>query len=769
MTNLGRVRRSNEDNFYFNGKFHDVDEDLSDYTATMNEKTDAALFAICDGMGGESFGDQAAYVAVSGLPEIERILRERPQVRLSEMANPYLIHTNDILCQQMRLNDGLRMGTTFSALLLREDTAQTVNLGDSRIYLVRSGRLYQLTRDHTHAQRLIDLGIITQEEGATHPERHRLIQHLGLFPEERHLTPSYSSQFWLQKDDILLLTSDGITDMVEADLLTKLIDLDLSLRRQAKVIMDAALESGGKDNATLILIRIDEVSPRDTRGIRETSKIVITPPQSPLNPEMTDDTKPIPVLPHYIYSSNLKKDGRDRNLAQTSADVEEARTNQKIETGRMRPREADAETSSVDEWRTGDSQANESGPDINQIVPGLFSEDMIDLTEGTPEADKSIAVRIKRQSEPPVIVRHTDHVTPRSADSARSPAQLDSDEPGPPPDPAGEETKAGEPETKDRQPAYSIKRVTLRNEAIIRERTTVVNTATLHKARDMVRKADQPKMFGKKTDRLADENEVSEMKKTNEGPTPFMQEPQRPIQRSDVRRPIKTDKNGLTPEDLERFQQAREAARLRQVEQEAGEARYMDAPVLPGHANRAPSYAQSPDERPMLNGDPAQTRQMSAVRKKTAGHDKRRASDKSAGQTRRRAAQPTRAERKKRVSTEGQRPDRQDPNRPVSQNSSVRGAGVTSGADRIQHYDPRRPDARPTSKEDLARRQLQHNVGREAPIVARRSAPEPLTDERGRRKRRKMGGFWRNLIFFIIFVAIGFLIGWILLNIGKYF
>lgn len=154
---------------------------------------------------------------------------------------------------------------------------------------------------------------------------------------------------------------------------------------------------------------------------------------------------------------------------------------------------------------------------------------------------------------------------------------------------------------------------------------------------------------------------------------------------------------------------------------------------------------------------------------KTAGHDKRRASDKSAGQTRRRAAQPTRAERKKRVSTEGQRPDRQDPNRPVSQNSSVRGAGVTSGADRIQHYDPRRPDARPTSKEDLARRQLQHNVGREAPIVARRSAPEPLTDERGRRKRRKMGGFWRNLIFFIIFVAIGFLIGWILLNIGKYF
>ncbi len=734
MTNLGRVRRSNEDNFYFNGKFHDVDEDLSDYTATMNEKTDAGLFAICDGMGGESFGDQAAYVAVSGLPEIERMLRERPQVSLSEMANPYLMHTNDILCQQMRLNDGLRMGTTFSALLLREDTAQTVNLGDSRIYLVRSGRLYQLTRDHTHAQRLIDLGIITQEEGATHPERHRLIQHLGLFPEERHLTPSYSSQFWLQKDDILLLTSDGITDMVDADLLTELIDLDLPLRKQAKVIMDAALESGGKDNATLIMIRIEEVNSRDTRGIRETSKIVITPPKSPLNPEMTDDTKPIPVLPHHIYSSNIKKDGRDRKPARTASDMDEVtRIDQKIETERMRSRDAEAETSPDDEKRSADTKARQNGPDRNHKDSDSFLEDMIDLDEDTPETDKTFAARIKPQSAPPVIVRHTDHEDPRPLDTPES-------------------TRTNDPEIKERQTAYPIKRVKLRNEAIIRERTTVVNTANLHKARDMATKADQPKMFGKKTDRQADENEVSEMKKTNEGPTPFIQAPQRPIQRSDVRRPIQTDKNGLTQDDLERFQQAREAARLRQVEQEAGEARYMDAPVLPGHANRGPSYAQSPDERAMLNGDPTQTRRMPAMRKSAAGHDKRRVSDRGGGPARRRAARPTGAER-----------------RADAASGAERRVSAASGAERIQHHDPRRPDARPTSKEDLAKRQLQHNVGREAPIVARRSASEPYADGRGRRKRKKMGGFLRNLIFFIIFVAVGFLIGWILLNIGKYF
>ena len=134
----------------------------------MHEKNETGLFAICDGMGGEALGEQAAYIAVSGLPEIEAALKANPELSLQEAANSYLLRTNDVLCQQMRWNGGLRMGTTFSALLLRDDTAQTVNLGDSRIYLIRDNQIFQLTRDHTHAQRLLDLGVITQEEAKNH-------------------------------------------------------------------------------------------------------------------------------------------------------------------------------------------------------------------------------------------------------------------------------------------------------------------------------------------------------------------------------------------------------------------------------------------------------------------------------------------------------------------------------------------------------------------------------------------------------------------------
>lgn len=666
MTNLGRVRRNNEDNFYFNGRFHDIDEDLSDYTATLQPTTEVGLFAICDGMGGEALGEQAAYIAVSGLPELERMLRERPDISLEEIANSYLIRTNDILCQQMRWNDGVRMGTTFSALLLRDDTAQTVNLGDSRVFLVREGQLFQLTRDHTHAQRLQDLGIITREESLTHPERHRLTQHLGLFPEERHLNPSYSSQFWLQENDLLLLTSDGITDMVDGDDLLGLIDPELTLRDQAGAIMKQALENGGRDNATLIVIRIEAVKPRDTRGIRETSGIVITPPEAPINPERDEDTKPIPVLPHYLYAAGPAQGSEELPTdARENADSERAPDEVKPIGAAEKPEDHSAA-------RT--AKRDEPGRELP--IPA----------EDEPPFPADL------QSEPPVIVRHT----------AELPAQ------------------SVHKKQKEEESLSPVRRLQLQNEAVLAERSTSLHALSLQKRSDTDRCSPLQDQTDTDTKRLSDVQEVQGDKmKRKMNPDQPVQNIDRPIQRKDVRRAVPTDKNGLTQADLERFRKAQEAARIRRAEHLAGEAQYTDAPVLPGHSSRVSSAASQSTMRFQTGG------------RRAEGAERRRppAPGSLSEDPRRRAARP-----QGRTET------------------SIRRAGD-----------------RPQSKEDLSRRRPQHNVGREVPASVTRVSADGSAAPAGGKAHRRFGGFWKNFLFFIIFAIIGFLIGWVLLNVGKFF
>lgn len=674
MTNLGRVRRNNEDNFYFNGKFHDVDEDLSDYTALMHEKNETGLFAICDGMGGEALGEQAAYIAVSGLPEIEAALKANPELSLQEAANSYLLRTNDVLCQQMRWNGGLRMGTTFSALLLRDDTAQTVNLGDSRIYLIRDNQIFQLTRDHTHAQRLLDLGVITQEEAKNHPERHRLLQHLGLFPEERPLHPAYSTQFWLQPNDLLLLTSDGITDMVESEELLELIDLNLSVREQAKKIMSLALENGGRDNATLIVLRIEEVAMRDHRGIRETSQIVLTPPSAPDNPEMDEDTKPIPVLPHHLLTA----------LPPTEVSMEDMNEEDTIALRKA----ADATTDCVPDSGAANplsknqTQGEESKlpleEKIDKTVPDAYKakatmekkkilesgqEERLTSAGSTDEQITSELLRFRRDQKPPVIVQHTNDTV---ADTVLT--------------------------QKDKSPTYSqsyaARKVELLNATDLSNRQTVVKPPKIHKSD--IESHEQSK-----------QNEDAVMKRSNEE-VQIPQRNNRPIRQAGVRRPVQTDRNGLTADDMRRFRQAQEQAKMRQAEHAAGEAGADDAPVLPGHASRVTNTGRTP----------APGRTVSAA-------DRQRERELELQRRRRRAA-----------------------------------AAAAAG-----HKEPHQ-----AARTAVQERKPRHNVGREGIPVSEpaRKAVEPQDNKRP-------GGFLRNFIFFLVFVLIGFILGWVVLNIGKFF
>ncbi|MCL2821267.1 MAG: protein phosphatase 2C domain-containing protein [Oscillospiraceae bacterium] len=248
ITHVGSVRGNNEDNYYVNGKFKkDNNVPTEGYTDTTIR--DSYVYAVCDGMGGEYFGEIASMIAVAVLAEYQDT-----DLRYSIM--DYVERTNNIICGEIEKHDGIRSGTTLALLFIYGNKAVSYNIGDSRVYLLRKNELYLLSEDHTEAQRMVDMGVINDEEAKNHKLKNRLTQHLGIFPNELVIDPYASQEIKIKKNDIFLICSDGLTDMVDDDE----IRLILSTKNTdtvgiAKRLSAAADAYGGKDNTTVVVIK----------------------------------------------------------------------------------------------------------------------------------------------------------------------------------------------------------------------------------------------------------------------------------------------------------------------------------------------------------------------------------------------------------------------------------------------------------------------------------------------------------------------------------
>lgn len=240
----GRVRTENQDNLYCGGWYREKADGVARRSGTLRGE---ALFAVADGMGGEANGALASLETVRHLDRVDR-------GGGAEALTEYLLERNDALCQIIR-QSGQRMGTTFAGLLFWEQRAHVVNIGDSRVYLFREGRLSQLSHDHTAVRAMVDMGILSEEAARTHRDRHRLSQHLGVFPEEMVIEP-YAVDGHPQEEDRFLLCSDGLTDMLEDREIEAMLQQGGSLRRLAGSLYDAAMARGGRDNTTVVLVRV---------------------------------------------------------------------------------------------------------------------------------------------------------------------------------------------------------------------------------------------------------------------------------------------------------------------------------------------------------------------------------------------------------------------------------------------------------------------------------------------------------------------------------
>lgn len=238
----GLVRQNNEDNFSFFGTVKPKEAPRQDPPLTVRLRSGDAAVAAFDGMGGCDFGEEASFAAAlafgGALTEYAHL---HDPVDFLEQVTFRANRSVFDLRQTLRCGTS---GSTMAAMLFREEDAWVCNLGDSRIYRMRSGTLEQLSVDHT-------------SPGRPGKRSHRLYQYLGMDPGDILIEPHIAPTDILP-GDLYLICSDGLTDMVPDEAIGSILRSGSDLAPTVLALQDAALEQGGKDNITVILCRVSE-------------------------------------------------------------------------------------------------------------------------------------------------------------------------------------------------------------------------------------------------------------------------------------------------------------------------------------------------------------------------------------------------------------------------------------------------------------------------------------------------------------------------------
>ncbi|MBA3300243.1 MAG: Stp1/IreP family PP2C-type Ser/Thr phosphatase, partial [Thermoleophilaceae bacterium] len=232
LTDVGRQRSANEDSFF----------------------ASAPVFAVADGMGGARAGEVASSLAVESIEETPR--EGAPEEVLAGIATEANRRIHQ-LAQEDETRAG--MGTTLTTLMVQDHDVAIGHVGDSRAYLLRGQELTRMTEDHSLVEELVRQGKITAEEAETHPQRSIITRALG--PEAHVEVETFSAP--ASPGDVYLLCSDGLTSMVAEKRIAEILRARSSLESVAQQLVDEANANGGRDNVTVVLVRLGEDDARD--------------------------------------------------------------------------------------------------------------------------------------------------------------------------------------------------------------------------------------------------------------------------------------------------------------------------------------------------------------------------------------------------------------------------------------------------------------------------------------------------------------------------
>ena len=233
----GRVREQNEDYYYVSDKNKDL-----------------GIYMLADGMGGYEGGEIASRLAIDAERRyIEDHFDEIPhdnKENILKLIRDSMEYANTVVFDIAKQSEELKsMGTTLEICLIYNNRAYIGHIGDSRIYRIRGQFIRKLTTDHSYVETLVKDGTITKEEAKHHPKKNMLMKALGCleFAEPDVMVKNF------QKGDIIVMTSDGLTNMVEESTIHETIINNFE--NSDKLLIDMANNAGGVDNITVVIIK----------------------------------------------------------------------------------------------------------------------------------------------------------------------------------------------------------------------------------------------------------------------------------------------------------------------------------------------------------------------------------------------------------------------------------------------------------------------------------------------------------------------------------
>jgi serine/threonine protein phosphatase PrpC len=249
LSDPGRVRRTNEDA-------------VACFLPLPAGRRDA-LALVADGMGGHAAGEIASHIAAE---TVGRLYYELDGPVPDVLARSFAAANAAIWQRSQTDPDCAGMGTTCTAIAVRNNRAFLAHVGDSRAYHLRGDRLRQLSQDHSLVGKLVRDGLLSPEEARTSSQRNVILRALGTKPEAEALI--CHEGFMLQPGDVLVLCSDGLTDLVDDGTISGVAG-GRTPEQACKMLVEAALAAGGHDNISVGIVRVGppDVPPAGARRV----------------------------------------------------------------------------------------------------------------------------------------------------------------------------------------------------------------------------------------------------------------------------------------------------------------------------------------------------------------------------------------------------------------------------------------------------------------------------------------------------------------------
>jgi serine/threonine protein phosphatase PrpC len=295
-TDVGRVRSNNEDTFVVADLNRDSPTVLKEDIAEFDVREAGILMAVSDGMGGEQAGEVASALVVESLRrELAGDKKDKKvdgKERLAQIERA-VTKANVEVWQAASAPDKAGMGATLTAVFVEGGAAHIAEVGDSRAYLIRSGRIRQMTRDQSFVQLLLESGVISESEAANYPHRNVILQAMGQRPE---VTVAIG-KLELRRGDVLILCSDGLSNKLQAEEMRELVAKHADLKLATKKMIELANDRGGEDNITIVAALAfgeDLPPPMRAETVTQTFEVLqdyAPPPSKP--PPATNGDKPM--------------------------------------------------------------------------------------------------------------------------------------------------------------------------------------------------------------------------------------------------------------------------------------------------------------------------------------------------------------------------------------------------------------------------------------------------------------------------------------------